>query len=287
VPVDAPIEEVIAAPRPPRLEELGDRERELFVALEQELRALREGAAHEVLGVGDGATVDEIRAAYFRLGKRYHPDVHARHRSAAVRHMAQELFIHVNRAYDRLRAELAASGAAVVAGPALMPTRGWLAAIDAIDDAALPVEAAAAASSSNVRFKRLTEEHLFGDIESGPSGSSASRPIVTSTPKGQPVATPEAVETEARGLLAAEQFTAAREVLAAVVQVHPRHRRVRALYHLATALEALALGKTMLATSQLETALAHDRDLREASEALDELRKHHGRRPGLFRRLFR
>lgn len=131
-PADVPLDETIEPP--PALDELDaaqfsdPAERAVFTELEAELSRLREGAAHEVLGVAWDAGVEQIRRAYFGLTKRFHPDVFARYRSEGLRHLAQEIFIHVNRGYDRMRDAAVAAGAGIVAGPALLPHHGWLAA---------------------------------------------------------------------------------------------------------------------------------------------------------------
>ncbi len=129
-PTDAPVDELVAPPPAPQPEDVAEDERSVFTALDKELRQLRESAAHEVLGVGWDATVEEIRRAYFRRTKRYHPDIFSRYQSDAIRHLAQEVFIHVNRAYDRMRDAAVADGAAFVAGPALLPHDGWLASFE-------------------------------------------------------------------------------------------------------------------------------------------------------------
>jgi hypothetical protein len=65
----------------------------------------------------------------------------------------------------------------------------------------------------------------------------------------------------------------AQEVLAAALCVYPRSRPLRSLYYVASALSALAKGEVMLATSQLETALAHHEHCTEAAEILELMRR--------------
>jgi DnaJ domain len=52
--------------------------------------------AHSILGVAPGASLDEITAAYRRLAKEWHPDVHGT--ESAVRRM-----VAINAAYEELR----------------------------------------------------------------------------------------------------------------------------------------------------------------------------------------
>jgi hypothetical protein len=267
---------------------------ERFLALEAELRRLRQLPAHEVLGVPwDGGPV-EVRAAWVALGRRFHPDTVGRWGSAALSHVAEELTIHINRAYERMRAALVADGRAAAYGPALHEPRGWLIGFDdvvtgepdvaelaaaAARDAAVPALAAPRTrGATGVRFaevaEALTEEGLFGDLG------------LPAPPQHQPPVEGAAFERQARSRLGSGDHAAAKEVLAAALHVYPRNRSLRALYHVATALEALDAGQVMLATSQLEAALAHDEGCAEAASALDELRKGDGANPPSLRRLF-
>ncbi|HWM86572.1 MAG TPA: DnaJ domain-containing protein, partial [Kofleriaceae bacterium] len=113
LPTDAPMDELVEPLLMPTADDVPSDLRPLFEELDQELHRMREAAAHEVLGVKWGAEVDDIRRAYFALSKRLHPDVLARHRSPALHLIASEVFIHVNRAYDRMRDDAVASGVAI------------------------------------------------------------------------------------------------------------------------------------------------------------------------------
>jgi hypothetical protein len=282
-------------PPPDSLETLGGASGERFMAFEAELRRLRQLPAHEVLGVPWDAGPAEVRVAWLALGRRFHPDNVARFASAALAHVAEELTIHVNRAYERLRAGLVAEGRAAAFGPALHEPRGWLVGFEdvstgepaALDGGEPPATEPMSSPSlmpprvrapSGVRFavvpEGLTEEGLFGDL-----GLPA-----PPTPPG--AVEGEAFERQARSRLAAGDHAAAKEVLAAALHVYPRNRPLRALYHVATALEALDANQVMLATSQLEAALAHDERCVEAASALDELRKGDGASAPALRRLF-
>ncbi|MCA9679206.1 MAG: J domain-containing protein, partial [Myxococcales bacterium] len=105
---------------------------DVIVALDGDLRRLRQLAVHEVLGVPRDASAVEVRAAWRALCLRFHPDALAAHRSAAVDHLGEELMILVNRAYDRMRASLVAEGRAIAPGPTVRPDRGWLVGFEAI-----------------------------------------------------------------------------------------------------------------------------------------------------------
>lgn len=251
LPEDAPVDEVVEPPIEPSVQDVSEYERAVFLELDGELARLRESAAHEVLGVAEDADVAQIRAAYFALTKRYHPDIYARYRSRALLSMAQELFIHINKAYDRMRDALVAAGRAIVAGPALLPHDGWLA---GLDDMAAGDELAGAKSAPHRAPARAPTGGGNGDIED-----------------------------EVAALLDADSFEAAREKVASALHFDPRNRRLRALYHVISGRERLATGEPMAAATQFEAALAHDRDCRPAREALDRMhaRGHHS---GMFPR---
>ncbi len=54
---------------------------------------------YEVLGIQRGASMDEIKAAYRKLAKQYHPDMHV---DNPLKDLAQEKFIEIQEAYDQL-----------------------------------------------------------------------------------------------------------------------------------------------------------------------------------------
>jgi DnaJ domain len=130
LPIDAPVDELVEPPVMPTADQVPDRARPVFDELSRELARLRDAPAHDVLGVKWDAEADAIRRAYFAATKRLHPDALARHRSAAIQQLASEVFIHVNRAYDRMRDAAVARGAAIAAGPDLLPHSGWMAGLE-------------------------------------------------------------------------------------------------------------------------------------------------------------
>lgn len=261
-PEDAPVDELVEPPVEPTAGDVSEYERDVFLYLEGELRRMRQSAAYEVLGLDEHADVTALRAAYFELTKQFHPDLFARYRSRAILHMAQELFIHINKAYDRMRNALVAAGHAIVAGPALIPHDGWLAGLDDIQGPG--------------------DEHSFDSAR------------MTSVPPRGGRSVPEHVEdqpsrqgiNELLTLVRTGKFEEARERVAAALHFDPRDRRMRALYHVISGRELMAAGEETAAATQFEAALAHDRSCREAREAIEELRAT-GLHSGLYPRTLR
>lgn len=244
--------------------ELPDDERLLFQHLSAELRRLRQLPVHEVLGVAFDAGPDEIRRGWMQLVRKQHPDLVARRNAPAISHLAEELTIVANRAYDRLRSALVAEERGQAFGPAISAQRGWLVGIDAITGS--------------------------GD-EAPPVARTATKKRAPTAP---PVAPPqqnqqggEAFELRARAMLGDGDASNAQEVLAAALCIYPRSRPLRSLYYVASAMSALDKGEVMLATSQLETALAHHEQCTEAAVILEHLRKHGKAETDVTRRLFK
>ncbi len=232
-------------------DELPADERELFQQLSSELRRMRTAAVHEVLGVPRDPTPEQLRNAWKAHIRRHHPDLVARRGAPAITHLAEELTILSNRAYDRLRAAITSAGDGITAGSMVATPPGWLVGFEDIQSA----DSTPAPKPSPRRFER--------------------------PPTPQPVAPPpaptaqgsDAFEVRARSMLAQGDSNTAREVLAAALVVYPRSRPLRSLYYVASALVALVDGEVMLAQSQLETALAHHEHCVEAAQLLDLIKK--------------
>lgn len=257
---------VTPEPRPPRplthvpVEDLPSDERQLFQHLSTELRRLRSLPVHEIFGVDRDADADAIRASWMHLIRRLHPDLVARHNAPAISHLAEELTILVNRAYDRLRAAMVAEGRATAIGSVLQQPPGWLVGWEDI----------ASADSGIAKLARTSSVGAAPAVD----------PVATAPQGG------ESFETRARAMLGDGDPGNAQEVLAAALCVYPRSRPLRSLYYVASALSALDKGELMLATSQLETALAHYEQCTEAAQILDHLRRHGQERTDELRRIF-
>lgn len=241
-------------------DELPADERELFQQLTAELRRLRSLAVHEVLGVARDADAEQIRLGWMNLIRRHHPDLVARRNAPAITHLAEELTILANRAYDRLRVALVAEGRAASVGPALTPPPGWLVGFDDI--------------SSTGSILRSKLAHSLQNGGNAPQVEPIPRRRATTPPQGSEGGEgSEAFELRARAMLGDGDAGNAQEVLAAALCVYPRSRPLRSLYYVASAISALGKGEVMLATSQLETALAHHEDCTEAAAILELLRR--------------
>lgn len=288
VPGDAPVDERAETPAPPSSDGASETVRALCRELEAELAAMREKAAHEVLGIDYDAGVAEIRAAYFELTKRFHPDLHARHRSPAVGALVSEIFIHVNRAYDRLREAAVAAGQAIAPGPALLPHDGYLAGFDDLGTVKPPPPRSLDELSRSMPVARISDVPfeagaLFADLEPEESGA------VVLSDDGSGVSEVDVEELRAAGLarLEAGDHEGARAALAEALEHEPRHRVMRALYHVAYGRTLAAAGRRAEALTNYEVALVHDPECEPARRAIEDLRPRRERRPSLLQRLFR
>lgn len=273
------------APPPPSGHELPADERALFVHLTSELRRLRQLAVHEVLDVDRDADADAIRLGWMRLVRRHHPDLVARHHAPAIMHLAEELTILCNRAYDRLRAAMVLEGRATSAGSVLQQPAGWLVGFEDISSRGAAERPGAVAEADEAPPEpEPAASSVFGPTTYGPGapGSAGAVPPAPSAVQGG-----EAFETRARAMLSHGEADHAQEVLAAALCVYPRSRPLRSLYYVASALAALGKGERMLATSQLETALAHYEHCVEAAQILEYMRRHAQADHEELRRFFR
>lgn len=241
-----------ATPTQTQVDETGSDERQLFTHLTGELRRLRQAAVHEVLGVSRDARADEVRRGWMNLVRRHHPDLVARHGAPAITHLAEELTILCNRAYDRLR---------VAAGTVRGQPAGWL-----------------------VGFEDI--EGQTPRPGKPPTQAPAAAPATDTTPLNAAQGS-EAFESRARTMLSNGEAGTAQETLAAALVVYPRSKPLRSLYYVASAMAALQAGEVMLATSQLETALAHYDQCLEAAHILEHIRAHGSDRTADVQRFFR
>jgi tetratricopeptide (TPR) repeat protein len=88
-----------AAPSPAEDDEAEARRREIMEAWE----GLKTRTHFEVLGLARSATESDVKEAYFRLARRFHPDVHHGASLGDMRDRLEAVFIRLGEAYDVLR----------------------------------------------------------------------------------------------------------------------------------------------------------------------------------------
>jgi hypothetical protein len=237
------------APMPPlRPDDVPDDEREIFLGMSNELKRLRQLPVRQVLGVESSTEPPMIKKAWLTLVRRFHPDVVAVHRSTALTHLAEEIVIHVNRAYDRIRQSLMVEGRAAAVGAGMSAPPGWLV---GFDDVAGDSPGSRPRSGNTILPPTMTP--------------AAAEPTAAGVQGG--------VEERARKLLSDGANLAAKEFLAGAVYEQPKNRLLRSLYYVASALAALGEGEAALAATQLEAALANDDRCHEARDLIDMLRR--------------
>ncbi len=250
------------------VDELPADEREVFHELTAELKRLRQLSVHEVLGVDRDAEPEDLRRAWMALVRRFHPDLVVRRRSPAITHLAEELTILANRAYDRMREAVVSEGRGIAMGPVVRPPPGWLIGFEDLSSIDRPRPAPA-------KPPARSRSHV-----------ASIPPPINGTPTTATLGG-ETFETRARTMLRDGDADNAQEVLAAALVLYPRSKALRSLYYVASAMSALAKGEVVLAMSQLETALAHDDRCAEATRLLEHVREHGASDDDLLRSVFR
>ncbi|MEZ4365796.1 MAG: hypothetical protein R2939_05850 [Kofleriaceae bacterium] len=207
----------------------------------------------------------------------------APHRSTAISHLAEEIVVHANRAYERCRHALVVGGDAAVVAANLVPPRGWILGVDAAE-AAAAVEPAPLTAPVAERRRRASSVTF---ATTGALEDDAELEVtVEATPEVEASAGGDGFERRARALLGDGRAGEARELLATALCVYPRSKPLRGLYHVATAVVALADAQPALAIAQLEAALGQDAERGEAG-ALLELVRAGAPSPAAVRKVFR
>ena len=99
LPVAPPAPEPAPAPPEPVDEKSAERRREILEAWD----GLQSRTHFEVLGLSRSVGEIEVKEAYFRLAKRFHPDVHHGESLGDLRDKLEAVFIRLGEAYDVLR----------------------------------------------------------------------------------------------------------------------------------------------------------------------------------------
>jgi hypothetical protein len=223
----------------------------------------------ELLAVPTEPTAMQVQTGWRRLVKQYHPDTVSRFHSVALTHLAEEINILINRGYDRLRQLLNEQGRGASFGSSLATPHGWLVGFEDLSTGEpsaprarsfsgrhqVPVTTIRAASEPPTPLVETKRAMGTGEINIS---------ITTAAPGSS-----ETFEQRARLALSTGDADGAREMLAMSLVVYPRSRPLRSLYYVASSLVALRDQLPVLAASQLEAALAHDENCREAHALLE------------------
>jgi tetratricopeptide (TPR) repeat protein len=236
--------------------------------------------AHQLLGVPADAPPSELRAAFLRLTKQFHPTKFARFAPDVVR-LANEVFLTIKRAYDQLAASSAVPRPGRVAvGTGARQIRAGGTGAPPLRAATTPGPAAAPPRPApTAPPPRAATVPGPAPVPSRPSGGI---PRVTSAPPAGPDAEWEA----AVDLLRRKLWGDARQAFQKLAVAAPHDRRYRAHMHYARAKEAQDAGRVDEARAELQRALTLDPELQRAKIALGELPE-----PdpggGLFRKIFK
>jgi hypothetical protein len=106
---------------PVKADTIEDRRREILDAW----NGLKTRNHYEVLGLGTDTTAPQVKDAYFRLARRFHPDVHTDPSLADMRDKLEAVFIRLGQAYEALKnrvREHEPAAAAVKAAPEPPPS---------------------------------------------------------------------------------------------------------------------------------------------------------------------
>ncbi len=228
------------------------------------------------LGLGESAAPEQIRAAFLELTKRFHPTRFVRMSHDLMR-LSNEVFLGIRAAHDALsgspqpksttssqqmpviRAESSERAAAVVRQPSPPGAR------------APQGTPSGTRSTPGQGHARMTPPR--GVAVQRPS-SPPSRPSPAPPPRPRDgVFDERAALQQALDLLAAKDWTAARQTLHALAARVPQSKPYRALLCYTRGREAQALGRLDDATMELQRALQLDPDLAIAKQALAELRR--------------
>ncbi|MBM4376269.1 MAG: DnaJ domain-containing protein [Deltaproteobacteria bacterium] len=210
-----------------------------------------EGADHyQVLGIAKTATKDDVRAAYYAVGPRFHPDRHFRKHLGPYKAKIEAVFSALTKAHDTLRFDARrATYDASLATPQRAPHRG-------ATPAAAPSAAAAAAARPVATVAVETEEQRRARRDAlarklGATPTPVSRPPLDSPPPTEAVA---AATRSSYGKVAGVQASAAEVMRARFEQVGNDMREKRIKRYLESAEDAMNLGDYRTAAAAYKQA---------------------------------
>lgn len=229
-------------------------------ALGQELNRVKQAEPAAALGIAPDASAETVRARFLALVKVYHPNRFAR-RPPDVFKLANEVFLHLRRAHQRLTERPPAGGPSA---PAASPAAATLAAraseISPPSQPRLDVDAALAARRRRVRTHPSS---------SGGTPPSAAIELLERTRRREEEQK-ERFET-ALAEVSLGRLPSARTALRALVAESPADRRYRAYLHYVTGRMHESVGRTSEAVSEYDRALGFDAELELARAAREQL----------------
>jgi curved DNA-binding protein CbpA len=254
-----------AAPAPKASKPSFGDEIELAPEIRAEIDALAkrvDGADHyQVLGVSRSATKDEIRAAYYAVGPRFHPDRHFRKNLGPYKAKIEAVFSALTKAHDTLRSDARRSAYdASLASPQRSVRR------DATPAAAPSAAAAAAArpvasvAVETEEQRRARREALARKLGATPTPFSTRASVSVSAPASRPPAdsTPPpdgaAAGRPSYGKVTGVQASAAEVLRARFDKFGTDLREKRIKRHLESADDAMNLGDYRTAAAAYEQA---------------------------------
>jgi curved DNA-binding protein CbpA len=242
--------------------------------LARELERVRKADAFRVLQVPLTAGPQEVRAAFLRAVKRFHPTRYACYESE-IGELATEVFLRIQDAYAEARKT--SSKRRRVAHGTQSPVQERAARGSAPTRSDAPAPRARGSASHRIDGARMERARARAAQLMG-------RPPAFGVGTGTAERKRDEAFVNAKAMLARGAFGDAREAFRLIALTAPHEKKYRAYMHLAWGREHAAAGKPDEARAELQRAIKLAPDLTAAKDALDKLPKSSG---GLFKRLFR
>lgn len=263
----------------------------LRAELSAELERLRTCDPWSALGISAGADEAQVRGAFLRLTKAYHPNRFARS-SHEVARLANDVYLRIKSAYDELveaadrrRAQdrRASSGREAPGGAAPPAEQG-----EVFSEAVVTSEIDTGRSSAvDLRARQRAARHRAVKKRAERTGRSSSvYPAARMTTAVEDEARREQEVEAARELLQRGEFAAARLEFHRLAIADPQRKELRVYMHLAWGHQHEADGDAANAAAEYNRALKLDPDFAPASRAIKNLNKK-TKGWGLFSKLFR
>jgi tetratricopeptide (TPR) repeat protein len=244
-------------------------------------------APHALLGVAPDATPEQLRAAFLKLTKQFHPTKYARFAPDVVR-LANEVFLTIKRAYDQLTGPVRASGTGSIPAatprpattPGVAPRPGPTPPRPSSATGSPPTRAATPTPGQRAQTPapRATTPGTTPRAPSPPPratttpGTGPARGVPpTGAPRPAPASAADDAWEQAQDLLRRKLWGDARQAFHKLAVASPQEKRFRAYMHYARGREAHDAGRADEARAELQRALALEPDLAVAKRALDDL----------------